>query len=329
MRLLVYEPSWRRIAGSISHLGIEPVLMSDTGVLTFEGRPIAIEDAGVEAAWASMDAFFGPKARDYSIAMLKAPALRWVQTASAGYDDAIFSRLVGKGVRLTTSHGHAVGISEYVVWGVLDQFKHGPQRRAAQAARDWRRMRVREVMGTRWLVVGFGAIGAGVGRIARALGAHVTGVRRSQRDDPDADAIAAMSDLPGLLPDADVVVLTCPLTPETRNLVDAGFLGRMKAGSVLVNVGRGQLVDEAALLAALDRGVPEHAVLDVFDTEPLPADSRFWDHPRVFLTPHNSGVTDGQAARIDAAFVENLGRYVRGEPLLHEEDPGDVLAGQG
>lgn len=329
MRLLIYEPSYRRIAGSISHLGIEPVLLSETGELTFGGAQIAIEDADVEAAWASMDAFFGPKAREFSVTMLKSPTLKWVQTASAGFDNAIFPKLVGKGARLTTSHGHAVGIAEYVVWAVLDHLKNGPERREAQAAHEWRRMRVREVMGTRWLVVGFGAIGGGVGRIARAFGAHVTGIRRSQTSDPDADAIAALDDLPALVPDADVVVLTCPLTPQTRNLVDDGFLARMKPGSVLVNIGRGPLIDEDALLAALDRGVPAHAVLDVFVTEPLPADSRFWDHPRVFLTPHNSGVTDGQAARIDAAFVENLGRYVRGEPLLHEEKPEDVLAGEG
>lgn len=329
MRLLIYEPSFRRIAGSISHLGVEPVLMNEAGELSFAGAPIAIEEAGVEAAWASMDAFFGPRARDYSVAMLKSPSLKWVQTASAGFDNAIFPKLVNKGVRLTTSHGHAVGISEYVVWAVLDHFKHGPERRAAQAAGEWRRMRVREAMGTHWVVIGFGAIGAGVGRIARAFGASVTGVRRSQRPDADADAIAGLGELPGLLPGADVVVLTCPLTPQTRDLVDAGFLSRMKPGSVLVNIGRGGLVDEDALLAALDRGVPEHAVLDVFREEPLPAQSPFWRHPRVFMTPHNSGVTDGQAARIDAAFVENLGRYVRGEPLLHEETPEDVLAGEG
>jgi phosphoglycerate dehydrogenase-like enzyme len=190
-------------------------------------------------------------------------------------------------------------------------------------------MRVREVMGTRWLVIGFGAIGAGVGRIARAFGAHVTGVRRTQRDDPDADAIASLADVPSLLPQADVVVLTCPLTAETRNLAGAEFFARMKRGSVLVNIGRGGLVDEEALLSALPREAPAHAVLDVFQTEPLPAESPFWDHPQVFVTPHNSGVTDGQAARIDAAFVENLGRYVRGEPLLHEERPEDVLAGEG
>jgi phosphoglycerate dehydrogenase-like enzyme len=162
---------------------------------------------------------------------------------------------------------------------------------------------------------------------ARAFGAKITGVRRNPDPHPVADRIASLADLPELLPEADVVVLACPLTPETKNLVDADFLGRMKPGSVLVNVGRGGLVDEPALLTALDRGVPDHAVLDVFVTEPLPADSPFWSHPRVALSPHASGATDGQSARNDALFLENLGRYVRGEPLISEIAAADVLAG--
>jgi len=152
-------------------------------------------------------------------------------------------------------------------------------------------------------------------------------VRRNPAADPSADRIAAQADLPGLLPDADVVVLACPLTAETRHMADAAFFGAMKPGSIFVNVGRGGLVNEPALLAALDRGVPEHAVLDVFEAEPQPADGPFWAHPRVTMTPHSSGMSAGNAARNDALFLDNLKRFVAGEPLRNLADPKDVLAG--
>jgi phosphoglycerate dehydrogenase-like enzyme len=177
------------------------------------------------------------------------------------------------------------------------------------------------------VVLGFGAIGQGVGRRARAFGAHVTGVRRRPGPDPDADRVATPSQFLDVLPEADVVVLCCPLTAETRHVAGADAFARMKAGSVLVNVGRGGLVDEPALLAALDRGVPAHAVLDVFETEPLPPDSRFWSHPSVTLTAHASGMSAGNPVRNDALFVENLRRYLVGEALENEADPKDVLAG--
>jgi phosphoglycerate dehydrogenase-like enzyme len=329
MRLLIYAPSYRRLEAPIAGLGpaVDLVLMDEAGGLTHDGRPVSIEDAAVEAAWANNEVWLGPVAREFSVAILKSPTLKWLQSGAAGFDHPIFAQLVERGVRLATSHGQAVGMADYVLWGVLDHVQRGPERRAAQAAGDWRRsLRFRELAGSEWLVIGFGAIGQGVGARARAFGARVIGVRRNQAPDPAADVIAAQADIPALLPRADVVVLSVPLTPETRHLVDAAFLDAMKPRSVLVNVGRGGLVDEPALLAALDKGVPEQAILDVFETEPLPKESPFWAHPRVTLTPHLSGVTEGQAARNDDLFLENLRRYLAGEPLLSEADPKDVLA---
>lgn len=323
---MIYEPSYRRLAGSIPE-GVEPVLMGEDGVLRLDGREVAPDEADARAGWANADVFFGPAARPYMVALLKSPNLKWVQSGAAGFDQPIFGQLVTKGVTLTTSHGQALGMAEYVLWGVLDHFQRGPERRAAQGRHAWDRLAFREVNGSHWLIVGFGSIGQAVAERARAFGARITGLRRNQAPHPAADAIAPLEALHALLPDADVVVLSIPLTPDSRHLVDDRFLGAMKDRSVLVNVGRGGLVDEAALLAALDAGRPEHAVLDVFETEPLPADSRFWDHPRVTLTPHASGITTGQHTRNDALFAENLRRFVAGQDLLNVADPKDVLAG--
>jgi phosphoglycerate dehydrogenase-like enzyme len=328
-RILAYEPSLKRIEARLPQAarGAEFVVMDAKGVLTLNGREIAVEDANPEIGWLTVELFGAPSSRDYFIALLKAPALKWVQSAAAGFDNPAFKSLVGNGARLTTNNAQAVGMSEYVLWGVLDFLQRGSDRRAAQGKRKWARLPYREAHGTRWLIIGFGAIGQAVAERARPFGAHITGVRRQPGDHPLAEAMARPDQVKTLLPEADVVVLAVPLSPETTNLVDAGFLAAMKAGSVLVNVGRGGLVEEAALLAALDRGVPEHALLDVFQQEPLPADSRFWAHPKVSLTGHASAIGDGLAARGDTLFLDNLNRYLTGQPLLNEANPKDVLAG--
>ncbi|MDB5430002.1 MAG: hypothetical protein JWP35_1118 [Caulobacter sp.] len=328
MRLLIYEPSYRRLDAAIAAQGpgVEPLLVNDAGEIRLNGAVLSADEAAPEAALANADLFASPAAGLFMTALLKSPALRWVQSGAAGFDHPIFGRIVRKGARLTTSHGQAVGMAEHVLAGVLDALQRGGERRASQAGRRWDRLAFREVNGSRWLIVGFGAIGKGVADRARAFGAHVTGIRRHQEADPSAERIAAPADLPALLPDADVVVLCCPLTPETHHLAGAAFFAAMKPGAIFVNVGRGGLVEEPALLAALDRSIPQHAVLDVFETEPLPSDSPFWAHPRVSLTPHSSGMSDGNAPRNDDLFLENLRRYLAAEALLNEAAPETVLA---
>jgi phosphoglycerate dehydrogenase-like enzyme len=325
-RLLIFEPTYLRLKDQIDAVpDVTPVLVSADGKISDGGRQIEPEAAAPDAAWLNNDLFESGASREYMAAVLKAPKLVWLQSAAAGFDHPIFGELAGKGVRLTTSHGQAVGIAEYVVWGVLDHFQRGPARRAEQARKSWERHGFREIMGSSWLIIGFGAIGQGVAERVRAFGAHVTGVRRSIGPHPLADRIAAQADLPALLPQADVVVLCAPLSAGTRHIADAAFFSAMKARSVLVNVGRGALVDEAALLAALEGGIPEHAVLDVFETEPLPPDSPFWDHPRVTLTPHASAITPGMGARNDVLFLDNLARFAAGQPLLNEASRREVL----
>jgi phosphoglycerate dehydrogenase-like enzyme len=202
-------------------------------------------------------------------------------------------------------------IAEYVLRAVLDHFQRAGEWRAAVARKAWETHEVREVAGTTWLVVGLGAIGSAVAERARAFGATVLGVRRTPRGDEPVDELVSLD----ALGRADVVVLAAPATAETVGMVDAGFLASMRPRSVLVNVARGSLVDEVALLAALDRGIPEAALLDVTATEPLPPESPLWTHPRVVLTPHSSALGDGRHARAADLFVENLHRFVDGRPL--------------
>lgn len=328
MRLLIHETSYRRIQPEVDAHGdrLELLIVDEAGGVTLGGRPLTVDEAAPEAAWANADVFFGASARPFMTAALKSPDLKWVQSGAAGFDYPVFGQFVQKGAKLTTSHGQAVGMADYVLWGVLDAFQNGAGRRADQAARRWEKQQFREIAGSRWLILGFGTIGRGVAERARAFGANVTAVRRSPAADALAEVVAPDRFL-DLLPEADVVVLAAPATPQTHHIANAEAFGRMKPGSVFVNVGRGALVDEEALLAALNKGVPEHAVLDVFEVEPLPAESPFWAHPRVTLTPHASGVTSGNVTRNDALFVENLRRYLAGEALKNEADPKDVLTG--
>ena len=153
----------------------------------------------------------------------------------------------------------------------------------------------------------------------RALGLHVIGVRRSgaQPNDP-VDELHAPSDLHDLLPRAHWLVLACPLTPETRGLVDAEVLARLPQGARIINIARGEVVDEPALVAALRSGHVAGAYLDVFEQEPLPADSPLWDMPNIIVTPHNAAAAAGNDQRIFEIFVQNLTRWSRGEPLLNE-----------
>jgi phosphoglycerate dehydrogenase-like enzyme len=325
-RALIFEASYRRLKSRIDAIaGIEPVLITGERKFLLHEREIAADAVNAEIGWLNADLFQNPAMGAYVGALIAAPALKWVQSAAAGFDHPIFAQLVQKGARLTTNHSQSVGMAEYVLATVLDHFQRGPERRRAQAHNSWERFEFRELMGSRWLIVGFGAIGQETARRARAFGAHVTGVRRSRGSHELADAMIAPEELAVHLPRADVVVLSLPLSKQTENMVDAKFLGAMKSDAVLVNVGRGGLVDEDALLKALDAGKPEFAILDVFRTEPLPENSPFWKHPRVALSPHSSAIGRGLSARGDELFLENLALFAAGKPLLNEADPKDVV----
>lgn len=328
MQALLLRAPYERIADRLAAQApdLDVVVLEPDGGLTLRGASFDAGDLKPDIWWLSLDAF-GKRGGDYFARLTASPDARWVQTAFAGLDNPMFKPLAREGLTVTNSSAQAPAIAEYVTIHALSLLHPIAEQAAHQRAHEWTPVNFREVGQTRWLIVGFGNIGREIAQRAKAFGAQVEAVRRSPDPEGLADAVSTLADLPRTLPDADVVVLACALNDETRNLADAAFFAAMKPGAILINIGRGGLVDEAALRAGLDRDQPAHAVLDVFQAEPLPADAWFWDHPKVRVTPHASNRGELTGARGDALFLENLGRYLRGEPMLNVTRGADIGAG--
>jgi phosphoglycerate dehydrogenase-like enzyme len=324
--VLLTDHAARTYAAQLAGSGVATRLarLEPDGHLVVDGRVGAVDEVAPEVAWLTAEAFYDGVVVPFFELVHRAESIRWVHSPAAGVDLPFYAGLGERGVRLTTSHVNAIPIAEYVLGTVLAHYQQLERWREAQQAHEWRHHEFREVFGTTWLVVGVGAIGGAVARRARAFGARVLGVRRHPTGAEPVDELVSPDRLLDAVPVADVVVLCAPATPQTQRMVDERFLAALRPGAVLVNVARGALVDEPALLRALDRGTPELAILDVFATEPLPPDSPLWSHDRVVVTPHSSSGGRGRHERAAALFVENLARYVRGEALLHEVPAEDV-----
>lgn len=254
-----------------------------------------------------------------------APRLQWIQLTSAGADRLLNSGFVEEGVMVTTVSGlHATPIGEFVLTAMLMFAKGAPKSMRAQLRHEWARFAPTELYGKTVGVVGMGHIGTEVGRLAKAFGCRVIGTRRSATEryaTPEADEIMPASELNRLLAESDYVVLSMPLTPETRDMIGEAELRAMKPTAVLVNIARGAVVVESALAQALREGWIAGAALDVFEREPLPPGSPFWDMENVIVTPHVSGGTEIYNQRAVAIFADNLRRYLAGEPLRNVVDP--------
>jgi D-2-hydroxyacid dehydrogenase (NADP+) len=250
--------------------------------------------------------------------MIRAKQLQWFHTFSAGVDDPFFQGLLARGVRLSTSAGAQAGpIAHTVMLYLLALSRDLPGWLAAQRDHRWEPRDVVDLQGRRMLVVGMGPIGSEVARLGLAFGMEVLGLRRTPRGDEPCET-RPLAELDDLLPSCDALVLAIPLVPETHHLIDAARLAKLPEGALLVNVARGDVVDEDALIAALEEGRLGGAGLDVFHEEPLPAASPLWEMPRVIVTPHSSGTTPANWDRAAAIFLDNLGRFERGEPLRNE-----------
>ncbi len=245
------------------------------------------------------------------------PSLRWVHIASTGVDAVLFPALLDSEVMLTNSREiFDPAIAEYVAGLVLALRKDLPRTLELQRSHRWEHRETLMVRGQEAVVVGAGPIGRATGRVLGALGCTVRVVaRRARVDDPDFGRVHATEELDALLPAADVVVVAVPLTPATRGLFGAGRFARLKPTAVFVNVARGTVVDEDALVTALREGRFAGAGLDVFAEEPLPDRHPLWDMPGVIVSPHMSGDFVGWRDVLARTFVENFRRWLQGEPL--------------
>jgi phosphoglycerate dehydrogenase-like enzyme len=257
--------------------------------------------------------------------------LQWAHTCTAGVG-ASLAGLADAGVRLTNSAGvHAEPIADWVL-AAIAHFARGldyvvraqAERRWIQGAFGEREIRVRELGELRTGVFGLGGIGSAVARRGIAVGMRVAGVRRRpERGGPPGVAwVGGAGDLGRLAAESDVLVIAAPRTAATERIVDREMLGQLPAGAVVVNVSRGALLDEDALLAGLDAGRLRGAALDVFAVEPLPPTHPLWVHPRVLVSPHVSPMTDRFWEREAGLMLENIRRYLAGSPLVNLVDAG-------
>ena len=251
-----------------------------------------------------------------------ADSLQWVHVCAAGVDAMLFDELRTSDVTVTNARGVFDGpIAEFVLASILARDKQLHLSRALQRDHDWRWRETRRTAGSTALVVGTGGIGRATARLLRAAGLHVTGAGRTARDgDPDFGTVIATDDLVDHVGDADNVVLIAPLTEQTAGLVDARVLAAMKPSAHLINVGRGALVVERDLVAALRDGTIAVASLDVVETEPLPDDSPLWDMENVAISPHMSGDVVGWRDELADQFLTRLRAHVAGEALAGAVD---------
>ena len=256
-----------------------------------------------------------------------ATKLAFVQSISSGTDQYDKRAFAASGIRLASAAGvNARAVAEHAIGLILALSRRLPEARDNQSRKIWRGMigdlaqREDELGGKTLAIIGLGRIGGRLARLAKAFDMNVIGFRRDPSAGAgEADSVHALSELGDHLPRADFVALTCPLTPETRHVIDAAALGRMKKSAYLVNIARGGCVDEVALIEALRAGGIAGAALDCTEPEPPEVESPLWDMPNVLITPHTGGETTQYEKNVNAILLDNLERLWRGEIDLRNQ----------
>jgi phosphoglycerate dehydrogenase-like enzyme len=301
------------------------------------GDPAFRRDRAGEARWRAMldraEVLFGVPGDSVDAlaeVVTSAPRIRWIHATSAGAGEWVRRANLApedlERVAITTSSGvHAVPLAEFAILGLLAIAKELPRLVTDQRAKVWPEVRqpLRELHGQTLFLLGLGAIGREVARLGKALGLRTVGFRRTQGPPPEwVDEVHGPERLPDLAGEADAVVVSLPLTEQTAGLVDRATIERLPPDCIFVNVGRGGVVDEPALIDALRERRIGGAVLDVFAEEPLPPDSPLWTLPNVLVTPHAAALSARENERIVELFVANLRRFLDGDPLTNVIEPG-------
>ena len=313
---VIYEPDLLR----------KPRYAADHG-----GLPVPRTPEG-EARWrgllARADVLFDFDYTNHEELPELAPGVRWIQASSAGIGQFVVMRRYHqrwKGTIFTTARGvHAVPLAEFCAFAMLG-FSRGMSRMTdLQSRKHWERFAGTDLVGRTVVIFGHGAIGREVARLAQGFGMKTIGVKRSVAgEDPAAhnvDELHPSSAFASLLPRAEFLVLAAPHTSATEQVLGREEIDRLPAGAFLINIGRGALVDEAAMIDALRSGHLGGAALDVFATEPLPVESPLWSMPNVLVSPHSASTSDRENGRLTELFCDNLRRFLNGEPLRNVLD---------
>lgn len=267
-----------------------------------------------------------PDTQYFYDALRKSKTLKWLQVHSAGADRQIFLDLLARGVTVTTSSGASASlVAQTALTGLLSLARRFPQLAAAQRAHLWapffKTVLPPDLEGQTATIVGWGPIGQKLGAWLTAIGLNIIVVRQSADSLVDGARVIAFTDFEKILPETDWLILACPLTTQTTNLVSERALSLMKPSAHLINISRGTVIDEPAMINALNNGRLAGAYLDVFAQEPLAEQSPLWDMPNVIATPHTAGFSDGILKRMSQMFIQNLKNWHSGEPLFNVVKP--------